>query len=274
MIDRAAWLSYRSLVLHDFADEFKSGFFLSYFRSFGVPELSATLVDRGGIERNPSKRSFDTAIIIYELISDGVDGPRGQAMVDVLKRAHKGVPGSPDDYLYVLLTLLIVPVEHVNTFSRRRLTPQEHESAFRFFMDLGEHMGIESHLTSYAEAEAFFRDYERERVAASAAGRHLFQLTFDLYLDHLPKPVRPLGARLLSALFNDKVISEILGLPVPSRLFATSVRCALRLKSRLSWLAHRGRNSAPAFVPGEPIRTYPDGYSIDDIDTFRAPYGK
>ena len=216
MNDRTAWLSYRSLVLYDFPDEFKSGFFLSYFRSFGVPELSATLIAKGGIERNPSKRSFDTAIIIYELISDGVDGPRGRAMVDVLNRAHKGVPGSTDDYLYVLLTLLIVPVDHVNTFSRRKLTSQEHEAAFKFFMDLGRHMGIESTLTSYTEAEEFFRDYERQRVAPSAAGRQLFQLTFDLYEDHLPKPIRPLGARLLSALFNDKVISDMLGLPVPN----------------------------------------------------------
>ncbi|MBP2412032.1 hypothetical protein JOF48_000831 [Arthrobacter stackebrandtii] len=55
------------------------------------------------------KRSYDTAVVTYELITSGLNSDRGRHMIRLRNHAHRHVPGSQDDFLYVLLTLLVAP---------------------------------------------------------------------------------------------------------------------------------------------------------------------
>jgi len=111
--------AYRRAVMFDLAEEFEVGFFLSYYRNFSIPHIAQALALTGEVHARPSKRSMDTAIVMYELIEDGFDGARGQAMVDLLNRVHKGVKGTNEDFLYVLTTLLVVPIRFCDAHGRR-----------------------------------------------------------------------------------------------------------------------------------------------------------
>jgi hypothetical protein len=252
---------YRELVLFELSDEFRMGFFLSYFRNFAVPHIAKTLLQYGEIVRDPIKRSYDTAIVIYELIADGVDGPRGEAMVSLLRRAHKGVPGSDDDFLYVLLTLLIVPLDYIDRFGRRSLRREEKEAAFRFYMHLGQRMGLTIELEAYDEAEKFFRQYERANIAASLEGQRLFDLTVGLYQERLPRAMHRLARRILSALFADDQLNMALGLSPAIPALMKVLRVSLRLKAKCKF-----RPRTATFVPGRSgSKVYPSGYKLQDL---------
>jgi len=110
-VDLEEWAAtFRQMVLLDLAADLELGYFLAYYRNFAIPGIAATLQANGEIPQRPMKRSYDTAIVIYELITCGLDSERGRAMIGVLNRAHQHVPGSPEDFRYVLLTLLVAPI--------------------------------------------------------------------------------------------------------------------------------------------------------------------
>ena len=169
--------TYRQMVLYDLATDIELGFFLAYYRNFAVPTIAATLHRNGEIIERPMKRSYDTAIVTYELITSGLNSERGRHMIRLLNHAHRHVPGSQDDFLYVLLTLLVVPIRWARTHAWRAPTQAEENAATRFYRKLGARMNIAAFPTTCQEAEQFFDGYERENIAYSPAGAQLMAST-------------------------------------------------------------------------------------------------
>lgn len=151
--------TFRQMALFDLAADMELGFFLSYYRNFAIPSIAATLHTNAEIQQRPMKRSYDTAIVIYELIATGLDSDRGKEMTALLNRVHRNVPGSKDDFLYVLLTLLVVPIRWTQRRAWRQPTTAELAAASRFFTELGARMNITAMPATYADAEEFFDRY-------------------------------------------------------------------------------------------------------------------
>lgn len=84
------------------AADWEPGLFLAYYRNFATPSIAATLHQNGEIIERPVKRSYDTAIVTYELITGGLTGDRGRHMIRLLNYAHHHVPGHQDDLLYIV----------------------------------------------------------------------------------------------------------------------------------------------------------------------------
>ena len=133
---------YRDMVLFDFQAEIHAGFFVSYYRNFAVPSIARTLAGTGEMAARPLKRSYDTGIVIHEIIANGFDHERSRAMIGLLCRVHAGVPGTAEDFVYVLMTLLVLPLRWVEAHGWRRLTALEKEAATAFYSELGRRMGL------------------------------------------------------------------------------------------------------------------------------------
>lgn len=255
---------YRKLVMFDLAEEFEVGFFLSYYRNFSIPHIARTLAGTGEVEARPAKRSFDTAIVMYELIEDGVDGERGKAMVDLLRRVHHGVPGTNQDFLYVLATLLVVPIRYCDAFGRRATTQDEKAAALHFYNDLASRLGIEDVWKTYEESEQFLDRYENEYSGQSAEGARLMTATMSLFGDRLPRMAVPLAPGILSVLLDDARLSKALGLPTKSDLMGAVLRLALKLRG--VQLRRRAPRASSRFTPGDAgSAVYPRGYEIKDL---------
>jgi hypothetical protein len=96
------------MTLFDLAADMELGFFLSYYRNFAIPGIAATLHTSAEIQQRPLKRSYDTAIVIYELIANGLDSASGHEMIALLNRVHRlGPRPQRRDFLYVLLWPLV-----------------------------------------------------------------------------------------------------------------------------------------------------------------------
>jgi hypothetical protein len=263
--------TFRQMVLFDLAADMELGFFLSYYRNFGIPSIAATLHTNEEIHKRPMKRSYDTAIVIYELITNGLDSDRGKAMVELLNRVHRKVPGSKDDFLYVLLTLLVVPIRWIQQHAWRQPTASELSAASRFFMKLGTLMNIKDTPASYADAEAFFDRYEADHVAPSPQGQHLMDTTVQVFQSRLPSPLRPLAKKLISTMLDDDRLTDALGLPRTGQFSRAVLKTGLRLRNAI--IRRRSPKKEPHFTPGKAGSSlYPGGYSLDQIGPVNVPH--
>jgi hypothetical protein len=256
--------TFRQMALFDLAEDIKLGFFLAYYRNFAIPSGSATLVRNGEIPARPMKRSIDTGVVIYELIAAGLDSERGRHMTSLLNRVHQHVPGSREDFLYVLMTLLVVPMRWTDRYGWRKPTQTERDAAVRFFRELGARMHISGIPVTFDEAEIFFDDYERRRMAPSTAGKTLMSATVQVFQSMQPRLLHPVTKRMIATMLDDAQLAAALGLPRStwwSRLALNAglaVRNAIRRRAPLSTI--------PSFFPGQaapPI--YPEGYDLADV---------
>lgn len=251
---------YRRLVIRDLAFDFRVGFAIEYYRTFSTPSMAKVLAAHGEMLRNPKKRSYDTALILMEVIAGGFDSPRGQAALDLLNRAHHGVKATGDEYRYVLLSLWVIPRRWIADHGVRRLTPAEDAAAFRFYQELGRRM----HLTmpdTAAEALEFYARFEADNVAASPDAIRLFDATIGVLAGRLPGPLRPLIRPIMATLIDDIRMAAALGLTPPPRAMTHLVHAALWLRGKLSRPA-----KADTFRPGHSAHTmYPNGYTLEDL---------
>lgn len=263
--------TFRQMALFDLAADMELGFFLSYYRNFAIPSIAATLHTNAEIQQRPMKRSYDTAIVIYELIANGLDSARGQEMVTLLNRVHRNVQGSKNDFLYVLLTLLVVPIRWTQQHAWRQPTTAELAAASRFFTELSSRMNITTMPATYEEAEDFFDRYEAAHVAPSAEGQHLMDATVQVFQSRLPAPLRPLARQLISTMLDDGRLVQALGLPRATRISRAALKAGLAIRNAI----HRRRplKTQPHFTPGEAGTTlYPNGYSLDQIGPINVPH--
>ncbi|MGO4586809.1 oxygenase MpaB family protein [Arthrobacter sp. 2RAF6] len=262
--------TFRQMVLFDLAADMELGFFLAYYRNFAIPSIAATLHANAEIQQRPMKRSYDTAIVIYELIACGLDSDRGRTMVELLNRVHRNVPGSKDDFLYVLLTLLVVPMRWIRKHAWRQPTTAELAAASRFFTELGTRMNMTGMPATFAEAEDFFEHYEAARVMPSAEGQLLMDSTVRVFQSRLPSPLRPLAKRLISTMLDDDRLTDALGLPRAGRIARIALKTGLAARNAI----HRRRplKTKPHFTPGDAGSTlYSGGYSLDQIGPVNVP---
>ena len=262
--------TFRQMALFDVAADMELGFFLSYYRNFAIPSIAATLHKNAEIQQRPMKRSYDTAIVIYELISTGLDSDRGKEMIALLNRVHRYVPGSKDDFLYVLLTLLVVPIRWIQRSAWRQPTQAELTAASRFYTELGARMNISAMPATYEEAEEFFDSYEAKHVSPSPEGQHLMDATVQVFQSRLPAPLRPLASRIISTMLDDDRLTAALGLPHSTRTARAAIQTGLKIRNAIH--RRRPRKMEPHFAPGKAGSTlYPNGYSLDQIGPVNVP---
>jgi ER-bound oxygenase mpaB/B'/Rubber oxygenase, catalytic domain len=255
---------YRDMVLYTFATEIRAGFFIAYYRNFAIPSIAKTLASRGETAARPMKRSYDTGIVIHELIVNGFDSDRGQKMLDLLRRVHQNVPGSGEDFLYPLMTLLVIPLRWIDAHGWRELTDKERDAALDFYTEMGARMGLEPVPATFAEAAAFMDDYESRNLAASPEGAELLNATAAALAVRLPGPLKSRVTTVIALLMDKPEIVPALGLK-PAPAWLRRVFHAL-LKIRAVITRARPVPTRPSFIPGTSgSSVYPDGYTLDQI---------
>ncbi|MFZ7087862.1 oxygenase MpaB family protein [Curtobacterium sp. RRHDQ10] len=263
--DEALFGPYRRAVLTELGPDFRLGFKLAYFANFASPAIAGPLDASAEIMREPMRRAKDTSIVVYEIIANGFESARGSRMTELLRRVHRDVPGSADDFRYVLLALLVIPIRTVDRSGARRTTAAERAAATRFYDRLGTAMGLDDIPGTYAEAAAFCRRYERANARRSEAGDRLMASTLAALLGSVPQSLRPVAGGVarfvVSALFGDRTLALALGLPVVPTPVARLVAAVRRAGRRRG----AGREARVEFTSGERSRVYPAGYVLDDI---------
>ena len=255
---------YRWLTLWEFPTETRLGFQLAFYRPLAVPRMAELLKSTGHMKFDTTRRAYDTALVMHEIIYGGVDSERGRQMVRLLNALHDRPDIHDEDMTYLLGALMVVPTRVMDRFGWRTVTDEERHATWRFWDSLGERMRIESRPASYNDAVERMAEYEPAHFAPSEAGRELIQATFGALRARMPRVARPFAPQLTGALVDEPAVLEALSLSPPSRILRTAVDVAVALRRSIE--RRRPPADAASFTPGQSTRqVYTQGYELDQL---------
>ncbi len=235
---------------------------LALFRTFCVPSIGGLLDRTGEFRSRAQKRYDDTDIIVSELMEYGYDSPRGKAALRRMDQLHSRFTIGNDDFLYVLSTFIFEPIRWNERFGWRRMGSIERLALFHFWREVGRRMNIGDLPDDYDRFESFSREYEARHFRYTEANHRVGCATRDMFLSWFPRLLHPLVRPAIYAMMDDAMLAGF-GFPQPSRLTRFLVPAALRLRSAaLRFLPRRRR---PFLRTELKHRTYPDGYSIEQL---------
>jgi len=256
--------AYRRLALYEFGHEIRMGLQLAFLRPFCTPRMARTLIDAGTLVADPLKRAYDTGLIIYECIANGLDSPAGRKMIGVMNRAHRGRGIEDEDMTYVLCAFIVCPLRYTEWTGWRPLSDVDKNASLNFYRQMGRLMNIKVLPETYSEAERILDDYEAANVVPSPEARTLGDSLMSVLRDRLPGPVRPFARPLFTVLIDQPDVSRALGyspLPAPAQ---ASMRALGRFYGRVN--RELAPSTEPVFEPGNKAgKAYPHGYTLDDL---------
>jgi hypothetical protein len=256
----------RLMLCHEFPWDMRMAFNLAFNRTFAVAGAAELLVQTGELVERPRKRADDTGLLMYEIILNGFDDERGRTALRRINRMHHGHPIAPDDSVYTLSALIVLPVRWLNRYGWRRPSDHERVALHTFFTELGRRMNVGGLPASYDAVESWFDAYDAEHLVPSAAAEQLERATRALMVTRIPGPFKAFSDELISSLYDERLRAAV-RVPPPSWLARSLLHVTLRGRALIERRL-RGPRKVPLFADGIRVKSYPDGY---DLTTVGAP---
>lgn len=236
---------------------------LALYRTYAVPSIGNLLDFTGELRTRTQKRYDDTALLLAEVLEHGLDSDRGRRALRVINRAHARHPIDPDDARYVLATFLVVPARWLDRYGWRRVTEHENRAAYLYYRELGRRMGVKDWPGSFEEVFEFLDEYEATHFAYTPAGARTATATRELFVSWFPRPLAPMTRAGVLALLDPPLLHAFGYAPAPAWLRAAA-DLALRARGRVVRFLPARRRPVPV-REGWTVRSYPDGYEIEDL---------
>ncbi|MGQ7847166.1 oxygenase MpaB family protein [Granulosicoccus sp. 3-233] len=256
-------------ILHtcEFSWDIEKALEFALFRTYAVPSISGLLSSTGEFRDRTRKRYDDTELLLSEISENGQSSERGQAAIERINDMHGRYRIANDDMLYVLSTFVVEPVHWLARFGKRAMTPREIDACVHYYRALAARMHIKEIPDSFAEFEAFHRDHEAARFRYARSNAEIGCLTRDMLLSlYLPRCLVPLGRPAVHALC-DPPLRSAMGFAQAPRWVECLVLAGLGIRARILRLIPARRR--PRLITRRRRSTYPTGYRISDLGTFR-----
>lgn len=148
------------------------------------------------------------------------------------------------------------------------MTANEKQAFFRYYCELGRHMGIQAIPTDYAEFEQFNLAYERDYFKFAPSNRRIGDATVNLLLGmYAPKLLWPLLRPSAYALMDEPLLVAF-GFPYPPHWLRRLLNTLLYLRARVLAVLPERTQPWPGTKRKRP--TYPEGYEIEELGTFKV----
>ncbi|WP_194916817.1 oxygenase MpaB family protein [Catenulispora rubra] len=252
---------YRTVAQYEFGWETMLGLNLAFYRTFGIPAIAELLYSTGEMTERTRKRADDTGLLMYEMITHGLEAERGRAAVKRLNQIHHRFEISADDYRYVLATFVVVPTRWIDRTGWRPLCCHERTATVEFYRRLGTLMNVSDIPADYAGFEKLLDTYEAEHFGHTAAAEALMAATRGLFAGRLPDRLKGLAGPVADTLLTPSLRAAV-GAPTPSLPVRTLVNSLIRLRATAeAWKAPR---TEPYLTLGT-APSYPDGYQVEQL---------
>lgn len=249
--------------LHEFPWDTIRSLELALFRAFAVAKGTPLLAGTGEFTTRTQQRYDDTVLILAEILEHGYDSERGRAALRRMNQMHGRHPIPNDEFMYVLSTFVFDPIRWNERFGWRPLLRAEKVASFHFWREIARRMAIRDVPDDYESLERYYDEYPLQHYRFAPENNDLARATRDLLLGwYLPKPLWPIGRPFVHALLDDRLLDAV-GLPRPHRLVRRVAEGALRLRGRI--VRHLPPRRRPRLITRQRHRTYPRGYTIEDL---------
>ncbi|WFE40974.1 oxygenase MpaB family protein [Micromonospora sp. WMMD998] len=258
------WLDiYQTMLRSEFPWDMKLGLNLAFNRSFSIPAIAAVHTGTGELTERTQKRIDDTGLLMYEMVLNGFDQPRGREALRRVNQIHRPYDIPNEDYLYVLGCLVVVPTRWLQRYGWRRPCCHERRATHLFYRELGRRMGITGIPGSYEEFETWFDAYDAAHLTPNDDAAAIERATRSLLLGRIPRPLAPLGDGLVSAMYDER-LRQATRVDAPAWPVRVGLHVALTLRARRQrWLG--APRKTPLFADGIRTKTYPDAYEISKL---------
>jgi len=255
------------LSAYEFSSDIEKALEFALFRTYAVPSISGLLSRTGAFADTTRKRYDDTELLLSEIAENGQDSDRGRAAMARINDMHGRYRISNDDMLYVLSTFVVEPVRWLARFGKRPMTPIEIEASVHYYRALGEKMKITEIPEGFEAFEVYQQEYESAHFRFHVTNAEIGSLTRDLLLSmYLPKWLVRHARPAVHALC-DPPLRHAMGFPDPPQWLETFLTKGLRTRAALLRILPARRR--PRLITKRHRPTYPKGYRISDLGTFR-----
>lgn len=235
---------------------------IALMSTFCSPSISGLLHRTGQYTHHGQKRYDDTALLMAEFMEYGYDSDRGTRAIIHMNKMHAFYKIPNEDYLFVLATFVIHPIEWIKNFGWRKITDNESEAIFYFFKAVGERMNLQDIPPTLHDLRTFFDDYVARNFVYNDTNKALGNAAINILKGWLPLVLKPFVLPVMKCLLTDTML-KVLGYTPASPIIKSSVK--LFLKSRAIILRYFTFKKYPFFVTTAYNRTYPNGYEIEQL---------
>src|SRR5208283_1053900 len=151
-------------------------------RTYAVPSISGLLAGTGEFERRTAKRYDATALLIREVLRNGLASDRARRAFARINGMHGRFRIANDDFLYVLSTFVFSPIDWLEAYGRRPMSHAERRDWFIYWNEYGRRMGISRLFATIDQFRDFTLDYESRRYVFAPTNRLIAERTIDLML--------------------------------------------------------------------------------------------
>lgn len=252
---------YRTVAQYEFGWETMLGLNLAFYRTFGIPAIAELLYSTGEMTERTRKRADDTGLLMYEMITHGLEAEHGRAAVKRLNQIHHRFEISADDYRYVLATFVVVPTRWIDRTGWRPLCCHERTATVEFYRRLGTLMNVSDIPADYAGFEKLLDTYEAGHFGHTVAAEALMAATRGLFAGRLPDRLKGLAGPVADTLLTPS-LRVVVGAPTPALPVRILVNSLIRLRATAeAWKAPR---TEPYLTLGT-APSYPDGYQVEKL---------
>jgi len=257
----------RILGSHCFPWDVEKALEFALYRTFAVPSISALLSKTGEFKNRTRKRYDDTELIMAEILENGYDSERAKRAFRRMNSMHGRFNISNEDYLYVLTTFIFEPIYWIEKYGWRKPAENEKAAIFLFYREVGKRMNIKNIPESYTEFEQFHHDYEDKHFKYAETNQEISDYTMDLLLGmYLPKFLFFIGKPIAKSLMDDKLLAAM-GMKPTSKLLQKFTFGLMRFRANIVRLFPERK--VPFLGTKVKRPTYPNGYEIEDLGTFK-----
>jgi hypothetical protein len=251
------------LTRYEFPWDYRVGFQFSVMTDLLIPSISLVLAKSRNFADDGQKRFDDTMLAEYEVKRHGPDSEHGRDTVRAVNRIHRPYGITNEDFLYVLVSQTLSPIEWINTYAWRRLSDKEIAALVLSARRQGELMGLTGIPEDYAGFQRLLAKTRAERAVFEPVNREVADHVLAVIVNWFPALSRPLVARVVPfaiAALLDPPLPGLLGLRTPRRWFTWLVRATMRARGRLFRHLPPRRDARP-YTPRP--RSYPQGWTVD-----------
>lgn len=258
----------RILAGHEFPWDITQALSFALFRTYAVPSIGRLLWHTAEFTERTQKRYDDTSLLLDAVGFHGLDSPTGRAAVRRINRMHGLYAISNDDMRYVLSTFVVMPVRWLAAYGWRPMSDREVLASTEYYKALGRLMGIRDVPGTYAEFVSLLDAYEAEHFAYDEGARAVADATLDLMTTFPLNRLAPARAvKRFSYALMDEPLLRAFRYPLPSPAERAVARRLLRTRAAVLRLAPPRMTPRRAEDSGS-IRSYPDGFRVEDLGTF------
>jgi ER-bound oxygenase mpaB/B'/Rubber oxygenase, catalytic domain len=194
---------------------FRIGTYLALIRMMGIAHLVGALYGHTKLVSETHDRLARTRQTVVDLIRHGFDSSEGKAAIQRLRDAHRNLKASPADYRYVLATFFLEPLRWSAQHGSKILTQNETDLLLKFWMRVGDEMGIPDLPASLQEWKTFQQDFEARCMRSTPEGHRLALMCLrDVVKLSLPRGTQGIFRQIMIATL-EPVVRQCLGIAAP-----------------------------------------------------------